>query len=111
MSGLPGHNSQPHSRLPHSSLGMDGCVTSRLNVALFQKLCETLVCFAYFLNSCPGVADVRSTGAGIECLHCTGGTVIDSSIELLNILPVKFTETRDSIQNEPFFGTTISSRV
>ena len=36
----------------------------------------------------------------------TVGTVIDSSFELVNILPGKFPETRDSIQNEHLFGTT-----
>ena len=41
----------------------------------------------------------------------TVGTVIDSSFELVNILPGKFPETRDSIQNEHLFGTTISSQV
>ena len=33
------------------------------------------------------------------CLKDTVGTVIDSSYELVNILPGKFPETRDSIQN------------
>ena len=36
----------------------------------------------------------------------TVSTVIDSSFELVNILPGKFPETRDSIQNEHLFGTT-----
>ena len=45
------------------------------------------------------------------CLKDTVGTVIDSSFELVNILPGKFSETRDSIQNEHLFCTTISSHV
>ena len=43
------------------------------------------------------------------CLKDTVGTVIDSSFELVNILPGKFPETRYSIQNEHLFGTAISS--
>ena len=45
------------------------------------------------------------------CLKDTVGTVIDSSFELVNILPGKLPKTRDSIQNEHLFGTTISSQV
>ena len=45
------------------------------------------------------------------CLKDTVGTVIDSTFELVNILPGKFLETRDSIQSEHLFGTTISSQV
>ena len=41
----------------------------------------------------------------------TVDAVIDSSFELVNILPGKFPETRVSIQNEHLFGTTISSQV
>ena len=41
----------------------------------------------------------------------TFGTVFDSSFELVNIPLGKFPETRDSIQNEHLFGTTISSQV
>ena len=37
-------------------------------------------------------------------------TVIDSSSELTHILPGKFRETWDSIQNKHLFGTTISSQ-
>ena len=33
------------------------------------------------------------------------------SFELVNVLPGKFPETRDSIQNKHLFGTTISSQV
>ena len=42
-------------------------------------------------------------------LKDTVGTVIDSSFVLVNILPSKFPETRDSIQNEHLFGTTITT--
>ena len=45
------------------------------------------------------------------CLKDTVGTVIDSNFELVNVIPDKFPETRDSIQNEDLFGTTISSQV
>ena len=45
------------------------------------------------------------------CLKDTVGTVIDSSSELVNVLPGKFPETRVSIQNEHLFGITISSQV
>ena len=46
------------------------------------------------------------------CLKDTVGTIIDSSFELVNILPgTEFPETRDSIQNEHLFGTIISSQV
>ena len=44
-------------------------------------------------------------------LKDTVGTVIDLSFELVNVLPGKFPETRDSIQNEHLFGTIISSLV
>ena len=43
------------------------------------------------------------------CLKDTVDTVIDSSFELVNILPGKFPKTRDSIQNEHLLGTTISA--
>ena len=42
------------------------------------------------------------------CLKDTLGTIIDSSFELVNVHPGKFPETRDSIQNEHLFSTTIS---
>ena len=45
------------------------------------------------------------------CWKDTVGTVIDSSFELVNIIPGKFPKTRDSIQNEHLFGTSISSQV
>ena len=45
------------------------------------------------------------------CMKYTVDAVIDSSFELVNILPGKFPETRVSIQNEHLFGTTISSQV
>ena len=44
-------------------------------------------------------------------LKDTVGTVIDSSFELVNVLSGRFPETRDSIQNEHIFGSTISSQV
>ena len=47
----------------------------------------------------------------IYCLKDTVGTVIDLGFELVNILLGKFPDTRDSIQNEHIFGTTISSQV
>ena len=50
MRGPPGHSSQPHARLLHSFLGVYACVTSRLNVALFDMLCVSLMCFAYFFK-------------------------------------------------------------
>ena len=77
MSGLPWNSSQPHARWPHSFLGMDACVTSRLNVDLVHKLRVSLVCLAYYfwhvIHGClynHALVDVRSTGAGIKCLHC-----------------------------------------
>ena len=91
MSGLPGHNSQLHARLPYGFLGMDACVTSRLNLALFHKLCVALMCFAYlfellstsvFYNQ--ALADARSTGAVIECLHCTCRITLTCLLWMLN---------------------------
>ena len=40
----------------------------------------------------------------LYCLKNTVGTVIDSSFELVNILPDKFPDTRYSIQNEHLFA-------
>ena len=55
---------------------MNAWMTSQLNAALIRKLRGSLVCLAYFsdvIQKClykQELADVRSTVAGIKCLHC-----------------------------------------
>ena len=50
-------------------------LTSQLNAALIRKLRGSLICMAYVLTCHPwclynqALADVRSTGAWIECLY------------------------------------------
>ena len=52
-------------------------MTSQLNVALIRKLRVSLMCLAYSLHIINGylnkktLADVRSTGSGIKCRHCS----------------------------------------
>ena len=76
MRTQPGHNTQPHVRLPTSFLGMDAWMTSKLNVDLICKLREPLVYLDYLWDAIPrclynqALAIVRSTGAGIRCLNC-----------------------------------------
>ena len=53
MPGQPGHNTQLHSQLPPSFLGMDAFMTSQLNVALKSKLRGSLMCLAYLLTCYP----------------------------------------------------------
>ena len=50
---IPEHITGLHARLPHSFLGMNACVSSCLNVALFHTLCVSLMSFAYLLNYFP----------------------------------------------------------
>ena len=76
MSGQPGQNTRPYTWLPPSSLGMDAWMTSQLNIDLIRKLRTSLMCLAYFyaVHGClcsQARADVRSTGAWIECPYCT----------------------------------------
>ena len=48
LAGCPGIVHNHTSDCPDCYLGMDACVTSRLNVALFHKLCVSFMFFAYF---------------------------------------------------------------
>ena len=50
MFGQPGHNTQPHARLPSSFLGMDVWMTLQLNVALIRKVREFLMCLTLHLT-------------------------------------------------------------
>ena len=79
MRGQPGHNTRLHARLPHSFLCMDAWITSELNVDLITTPRGPLMCLAYFLTYHPYVClckltpvDVRSTGAEMKRLYCTG---------------------------------------
>ena len=47
MHRQPGHNAQPHTRLPPSFLVTDARMTSQLKVALIRKLRGSLICLAY----------------------------------------------------------------
>ena len=47
MRGQPEQNTRPHSRLSASFLGMDAWMNSQLNVALFFKLCRSLMCLFF----------------------------------------------------------------
>ena len=49
-SELAGCQGIVHNRMSdcNSFFGMAACVTSRLNGALFQKICVSFMCFAYF---------------------------------------------------------------
>ena len=68
MYGHPGHNTQPHVRLPPSFLGMYALMTSLLTVPLTRNIHGSLMSFDN-----QALADVWSTGAGIKYLYCTTG--------------------------------------
>ena len=66
-----------HNRMQPSFQGIDAWITSELNEALVCKLRVSLISLADIFDiPSMGVlynqalADVRSTGAGIKCLHC-----------------------------------------
>ena len=73
MCGQPGPNTRLQVRLSPSFLGMDDLITK---LALIRKLCESLMCLAYFLTCYSNygclynraLANVLSTGGGIKCL-------------------------------------------
>ena len=89
MRGQPGHNAQPHARLQPSFQSIDAWITSELNEALVCKLRVSLMSLADIFDiTSMGVlynqalADVRSTGAGIRCRHCTCKGVVWDSVSL-----------------------------
>ena len=62
MLGQPGHNTRPQPRLPHSFLGMDAWMNSKLTVVLIRALRGSLVFLAYFLTCYPWVFVQPGTG-------------------------------------------------
>ena len=66
MRGEPGHNTQPHTRLPPSFLDIDAWMTSQMNVALFRKLHGSLMCLPYFWKYYSCVFVQRGTGRCVD---------------------------------------------
>ena len=62
MRGKPGHNTQPHTRLPPNHLDIDARMTLKLNRALICKLCGSFMCLDYFLTCYPCVVVQLGTG-------------------------------------------------
>ena len=73
MCGQPRHDTQLHTRLTSSFLGLDVWMTLKLNVALIHKLRRS--CLVVFLTCYPlvlynkALADAPLTGAGHGCLY------------------------------------------
>ena len=76
MPGLPRHNTRPHASLPQSFLCMDDLKTERSFDSQAMWVIDALgFLFWHVVYEClynQALADVRSTGAEIECLNCTG---------------------------------------
>ena len=74
---MPVKNTRLHARLPPSFMDLDARKTSQLYMALIRKLRGSLMCVAYFRHVILvclynlALADIRLTGAGINCLYCS----------------------------------------
>ena len=60
--GQPRHDTRPHTRWPHSFLGINGWMTSQLNVALIRKLHGFVLSLDYIFDMLSKGFVQRGTG-------------------------------------------------
>ena len=97
MCGQPGHNTQPHVRLPPSFLGMDIWMTLHLKGALIRKLRGSLMCLVslFFDMPCKAVCTTRHWEASGRLVQevsvCTVHDIENELTDFISLYSFRFT--------------------